>query len=465
MTINLKNLTPDAVRCLDLAVGTARTRHNLYVDTEHLLIGALQTDIVREAVTTAGNSADAILQAIYREMSIVRDSPLDTIKGLTRDATTALERAANEAQALGVAYVNSGHIALSVLSQPEPFLADILDGLPALDLATIRSSVARASQPPSTNFQEKWRPNRWESGRMLFSEGHGASVASVSGPGPVPGSLRAVRNRSAPTRRNATGQNTNLNTLWIALALLAAVIYGAIVRPDIAVPVTIVLGGWVISLILHEFGHAIVAYWGGDHTVAEKGYLSMNPLKYMHPLLSIGLPLLFLALGGIGLPGGAVYIERHRLRNKYWQSAVSAAGPFMNLICLIVFAIPFWSGYVNANQYFHFWERDTLWAAFAFLVWLQAIAILFNLIPIPPLDGFGIIEPFLEEKLAFNIRTTVGSMGLLLIILMFWIPDDGEGFHPGRAFREQADEMVDVVDVEPWQRYYGWEAFRFWRDD
>ena len=71
---------------------------------------------------------------------------------------------------------------------------------------------------------------------------------------------------------------------------------------------------WVFSVCLHEFGHALVAYRGGDYTVREKGYLTMNPLHYTDPLFSILMPLLFLAMGGIGLPGGAVYIERQLLR-------------------------------------------------------------------------------------------------------------------------------------------------------
>ena len=89
----------------------------------------------------------------------------------------------------------------------------------------------------------------------------------------------------------------------------------------------VVLGGWVFSLCLHEFSHALVAYWGGDWTVREKGYLTFNPLKYTHPVFSLLLPLLFLVSGGIGLPGGAVYIETWRLRNGYWRSAMSLAGP------------------------------------------------------------------------------------------------------------------------------------------
>lgn len=101
----------------------------------------------------------------------------------------------------------------------------------------------------------------------------------------------------------------------------------------------IVLFGWIFSLCLHEFSHALVAYYGGDYTVREKGYLTFNPLKYTHPLFSIVLPLLFLLMGGIGLPGGAVYIERWRIRNRFLLSAVSLAGPMANLLIAILLGL------------------------------------------------------------------------------------------------------------------------------
>src|SRR5512133_27249 len=101
----------------------------------------------------------------------------------------------------------------------------------------------------------------------------------------------------------------------------------------------IVLFGWLFSLCLHEFSHALVAYYGGDTTVRENGYLTFNPLRYTHPLFSLILPLLFLVMGGIGLPGGAVYIERWRIRNRLWLSAMSLAGPLSNLLIAIALGL------------------------------------------------------------------------------------------------------------------------------
>src|SRR5512143_478968 len=101
----------------------------------------------------------------------------------------------------------------------------------------------------------------------------------------------------------------------------------------------VVIIGWIFSLCLHEFSHALVAYYGGDYTVREKGYLTFNPFKYTHPLFSLVLPMLFLLMGGIGLPGGAVYIERRLIRSKFWLSAMSLAGPMSNLLLAIILGV------------------------------------------------------------------------------------------------------------------------------
>ncbi len=95
----------------------------------------------------------------------------------------------------------------------------------------------------------------------------------------------------------------------------------------------LVVSGWVISLCLHEYSHALLAYLAGDRAVAQRGYLTLNPLKYTHPVLSIVLPLLFVVLGGIGLPGGAVWVDHAAVRSRVWDSLISFAGPATNMLC------------------------------------------------------------------------------------------------------------------------------------
>ena len=92
---------------------------------------------------------------------------------------------------------------------------------------------------------------------------------------------------------------------------------------------------------LHEYGHAIVAYMLGDDSIIEKGYLTLNPILYAHSVLSVVLPLAFLLMGGIGLPGGAVYVNHLALRDYRYSSLVSAAGPAMTLFTLLLCLIPY----------------------------------------------------------------------------------------------------------------------------
>jgi Zn-dependent protease len=210
---------------------------------------------------------------------------------------------------------------------------------------------------------------------------------------------------------------------------------------------TIVFFGWIFSLCLHEFAHAFVAYHGGDHTVREKGYLTFNPLRYTHPLLSIGLPLLFLLMGGIGLPGGAVYIETWRIRNRYWLSGMSLAGPMANGLVAIVLGILLRFTSIG----------DTvIGPGLSFLLVLQVWAILFNLIPVPPLDGYNILAPFLNPAIREQMER-VRAYAIWIIILALWyIPFVGTFFWTIiYIFSSILGADWDLV-------IRGQELFRFW---
>ncbi|MDP1159542.1 hypothetical protein, partial [Klebsiella variicola] len=86
---------------------------------------------------------------------------------------------------------------------------------------------------------------------------------------------------------------------------------------------------------------------------------TLNPLKYSHPMLSIGLPVLFIALGGIGLPGGAVYLRTGMFPPKV-QARISLAGPFTNAVAAVILL-------VVIRTYGSAAEHLTFWAGLSFL--------------------------------------------------------------------------------------------------
>jgi len=182
-----------------------------------------------------------------------------------------------------------------------------------------------------------------------------------------------------------------------------------------------VVSGWLVSLCLHEYAHAITAFKGGDRMVADRGYLTLNPLKYTHPFLSFVIPLLFVLLGGIGLPGGAVWVDRHSLRSRAWDSGVSFAGPATNLLFAIALILPFTAG-VDTDQHFVFW------GGMAFLALLQVMATVLNFVPIPGVGGGNLIEPWLSPQWQRGFQH-VAPYGMLLLIALLWTPAIGRYFY------------------------------------
>jgi Zn-dependent protease len=205
---------------------------------------------------------------------------------------------------------------------------------------------------------------------------------------------------------------------------------------------------WVFSVCLHEFGHAIAAYLGGDKSVKDKGYLSLNPVHYMNPMYSILMPLLFLLFGGLGLPGGAVYINDSRLRGKYWSIAVSLAGPAANL--LLAFVLAFALQFETVMQ-------SNVAPTFAFLAWLQVSAVVFNLIPIPPLDGYRAVSVFLSPQTRSQFDG-VANMAIWLLFALFLFSREFATMFFGIISSITADMGVPTYLVVE-----GWRDFFFWK--
>lgn len=219
-------------------------------------------------------------------------------------------------------------------------------------------------------------------------------------------------------------------------------------QPGVAV-FLFVTAAWIVSLCLHEYAHARTALHSGDISIGAKGYLTLNPLKYTHALLSIVLPVIFVIMGGIGLPGGAVFIERSRIQGRWKHSLISAAGPLTNVLFAVVCTAPFWLHALNGVP------RDFQFAL-AFLALLQVTAALLNFLPVPGLDGYGVIEPWLS----YNVKRQVepfAPFGLLFVFAVLWIPS------VNTAFFDVIHSILDSLGINETQTYCGQEFYRFWQ--
>lgn len=207
-----------------------------------------------------------------------------------------------------------------------------------------------------------------------------------------------------------------------------------------------VIAGWLVSLCLHEFGHAYTAWRFGDHGVAARGYLTLNPLKYSHPMLSLGLPVLFIALGGIGFPGGAVYVQTAGMTPRQ-KSLVSLAGPAANLVLGVVLLV--------VTSMFADSAHAVFWSGVAFLGFLQITALLLNLLPVPGLDGYGALEPHLSPDTQRSLEP-VKQWGFFILLLLLFAPA------LNRWFFGVVYWFCGLTGVSPYLIQIGGALTRFW---
>ena len=172
----------------------------------------------------------------------------------------------------------------------------------------------------------------------------------------------------------------------------------------------------LFSMVLHEMAHAYTAFFLGDTTAKEEGRLSVNPLKHIDPFLSIMIPLLLFILGG-PIFGGAkpVPITQKKLKGDEWGMALVAfAGPFTNfLIAFLGFLIGYYSGLINSGGYIELFFKQLVLANLGFMI--------FNLIPIPPLDGSRILYAMAPDVIRDFLTKIESNLGVFLILVLIYI--------------------------------------------
>lgn len=173
----------------------------------------------------------------------------------------------------------------------------------------------------------------------------------------------------------------------------------------------------IFSVIIHEVSHGLAAYLLGDPTAKYAGRLTLNPISHLDPIGSIFLPIL-LAITGAPIFGWAkpVPYNPHNLNNqKYGSAIVGAAGPLSNVFLAIISAILLRLILVLGIG------EDTMLASFlAMMLYVNVLLMVFNLIPIPPLDGSKLLFTFLpiSEYTKANLEQ-YGFVFLLALIFIF----------------------------------------------
>ncbi|MEK7585757.1 MAG: site-2 protease family protein [Patescibacteria group bacterium] len=183
----------------------------------------------------------------------------------------------------------------------------------------------------------------------------------------------------------------------------------------------------IMSVVIHEFAHGYSAYLLGDNTARLSGRLTLNPLKHLDPFGSVILPLLLILSQAGFVIGWArpVPYNPANLRNvKKGTFIVAFAGIFANIVIAVIFGLLIRFApnfglppYILGTELLHpFYKITTI------IVVTNLILALFNLIPIPPLDGSKILFSFLPNSLRFieNFLERWGIFFLLIFIIFLW---------------------------------------------
>jgi Zn-dependent protease len=177
----------------------------------------------------------------------------------------------------------------------------------------------------------------------------------------------------------------------------------------------------LLSFPVHEFAHAYAAYRLGDSTAKLFGKLTLNPIAHFD---QFGGTMLVISILVTGFPLGFAQtpVNPRNLRGRYGEAIVALAGPVSNLLIAAAVAIPL--RLLLANPAFAV-QQFTLLSILSFIVQGSIILGLFNLIPIPPLDGGTVLLSLVSPRTAWQLRPILAQYGIFLIILLI-LPLGGE---------------------------------------
>jgi Zn-dependent protease len=173
----------------------------------------------------------------------------------------------------------------------------------------------------------------------------------------------------------------------------------------------------LVAFPIHEFSHALAAYRLGDGTAKLMGRLTLDPRAHFDPTGGLLLVISVLFTGfGFGWAKPTPYNPRMLRGGRWGEAIVSAAGPISNLVLAIAAAIPL--RYIIATNM----DVGLLFDFLTFFVSINLVLMVFNLIPIPPLDGSKVLYAFMSPQTAWRVRPVLEQYGLLILLGAMLLP-------------------------------------------
>ena len=192
--------------------------------------------------------------------------------------------------------------------------------------------------------------------------------------------------------------------------------------PDDILPRVIVVAIMLlVGFPVHEFAHALAAFRLGDSTAKHFGRLTLNPIAHFDPLGGLLLAVSFIGAGfGFGWAKPTPVNPINLAGGRRGEALVAAAGPLSNLVLAALAALPL--RYIRANPELQLQIPSMVIQILTLFILINLVLMVFNLLPIPPLDGSKVLFAFLPPQLAWQWRPILEQYGFVLLLLLFFVP-------------------------------------------
>ena len=202
---------------------------------------------------------------------------------------------------------------------------------------------------------------------------------------------------------------------------------------------TVILIMLLVAFPVHEFAHALAAVQLGDGTPRLLGRLTLDPRAHFDPTGATILAVSMLLGVGIGWAKPTPYNPMNLRGGRWGEAIIAVAGPISNFVLAIAAAIPL--------RYIHGTGMDVpfLEGVLTLFVTINLLLMVFNLIPIPPLDGSKVLYAFLDPRTGWQVRATLEQYGIFILLAAMFLPIFGGNTLIGVIFSEVFAPLIRFV--------------------